>query len=95
MEKHEALNYLIEVEKKQGEHNGRWESEAFEYTTERYYRDITGIADNIGISYAKGDEFKKEIERLKKSEDCFNALDEWTFMLTCNIEKYLINIILS
>ena len=96
MNKREAINYLIELSIKQGEHNGRWENEYIQEESAMIYcDDMQRIADDIGIEYAKGDDFIEELEELKEDIDCFNAYDEWGFILQQKLEKHLINIIMG
>lgn len=96
MDKREAINYLIELSKKQGEHNGRWENEYIQEESAMIYcDDMKEIADDIGIEYAKGDDFIEELEELEEDIDCFNAYDEWGFMLQQKLEKHLINVIMG
>ena len=96
MDRREAINYLIELSKKQGEHNGRWENEYIQEESAMIYcDDMKEIADGVGIEYAKGDDFIEELEELEKNIDCFNAHDEWGFMLQQKLEKHFINIIMA
>lgn len=96
MDRREAINYLIELSKKQGEHNGRWENEYVqEESAMRYCYDMKEIADCVGVEYAKDDDFVKELDELKEDIDCFNPYDEWGFILQQKLEKHLINIIMG
>lgn len=95
MDKIKAINLLISLEKRQGEHNGRWEMN--EYILEdlcyTYFDDITAIADECHINYGTDEEIEKELKEYEK--DCIFPRDEWTFDLKQKIEEYLINIILG
>lgn len=93
MTKKEAVYKLIELSKIQGEHNGRWEFEAIDYSSDVYFEAVTSLADTIGFEYAKGEEFQAELKEYE--EECANVYDGWTFDLKEKIEDYLINIILG
>ena len=95
MDKQEAVKTLITLETKQGEHNGRWEDGYnIKYSTAIYYNDITQIADELDIPYAKLKDLDKELIDIKNN-DCDYPLDMWTFLLKEKIEEYLIKIILN
>lgn len=94
-EKKEALRLLMDLERAQGEHNGRWEDELnIEDSSLQYFEDVTSIADEIGMEYAKGDSLEFELMQYETDGFCVNKYDAWTFALFEKIEEYLVDIIL-
>lgn len=93
MTKKEAIYKLIELSTIQGEHNGRWEYEVIDYSSDVYFEEVTLLADTIGFEYAKGEQFEAELKEYE--EESINVYDGWTFNLKEKIEEYLINIILG
>ena len=95
MDKIEAMNLLMLLERRQGELNGRWENEyIIEDSSYRYFYDITEIADKCKIEYGNEDKIEKEIEEIEKDTNCVNARERWTYILFKNIEEFLCDIIL-